>query len=178
MYFVTNLIWKTKVTAANNIFSAASTNSSNTLEESPRIIGGTKVVAGEYPWYTMLLSTNFGESLECGGSLIAEEWVLTAAHCLTQRFRNSAAVRVGALNAPYTQGDNGGQKVEFFRLRSIIAHPTYNSNTENNDFALLRLNGKATITPVPIDGNKLSDGYSTGKLQNCRLDITFSFYRQ
>mmetsp|Transcript_8845 Transcript_8845/g.11094 ORF Transcript_8845/g.11094 Transcript_8845/m.11094 type:complete len:199 (-) Transcript_8845:270-866(-) len=130
----------------------------------PRIIGGSPAEIDEYPWFTMLryASGNQDYNAGCGGMLISEEWVLTAAHCINSRFRNNGAVRVGAYKAPYRRGDNGGQAVEFFRLKSTIKHPNYNSRTENNDFALLRIDGISTITPVPLDNKDLSESYTTG----------------
>lgn len=136
-----------------------------TKDDKPRIVGGTPASKGEYPWFTMLryASGNFDFKIGCGGMLISEEWVLTAAHCINSNMMNNGAVRVGAFKAPYRQDGNGGQPVEYFLLKSIIVHPDYNSRTENNDFALLRLDGISTITPVPLDSSGLSDSYITGK---------------
>ena len=127
---------------------------------SGKIVGGTYAAAGTYPWFTML---TVNDEPYCGGSLVSSEWVLTAAHCMTDEFRNNGAVRVGAFAKPYTVGNNGGQDVELFNLQSIVENPSYNSNTENNDFALLRLDGTSSISPVSIDSSNLSDTYSNGK---------------
>lgn len=47
-----------------------------------KIVGGTKALLGEYPWLAMIFYSKT-EKHECGGSLINERFVLTAAHCLT-----------------------------------------------------------------------------------------------
>ena len=47
-----------------------------------RIVGGTKVGVGSYPWQVSLWNTRSNKHF-CGGSLVAERWVVTAAHCLT-----------------------------------------------------------------------------------------------
>lgn len=47
----------------------------------PRIVGGTDVVRGEYPFFVRI-DHNFFPS--CGGSLVAPDVVLTAGHCLPE----------------------------------------------------------------------------------------------
>uniref|UniRef100_A0A3Q4FXT1 Peptidase S1 domain-containing protein n=1 Tax=Neolamprologus brichardi TaxID=32507 RepID=A0A3Q4FXT1_NEOBR len=42
------------------------------------IVGGQDAPPGSWPWQVAL--SIFG-SLTCGGSLITDQWVLTAAHC-------------------------------------------------------------------------------------------------
>ena len=54
---------------------------------SGRIIGGTETSSNEFPWQVYLvMETNSGSRLVCGGSLIDSKWVLTAAHCLDQGY--------------------------------------------------------------------------------------------
>ena len=60
-----------------------------------RIVGGQYTGENQYPWYAMLflmiptldiISTHKGGRLRCGGSLITEKVVLSAAHCLYGEF--------------------------------------------------------------------------------------------
>ena len=46
-----------------------------------RIVGGTQVPPGRYPYFATLLR-EIGTTAYCGGSLIAPNIVLTAAHCI------------------------------------------------------------------------------------------------
>lgn len=45
----------------------------------PFIVGGADATLGQFPWQVYL---NIESTWVCGGSLILENWVLTAAHCV------------------------------------------------------------------------------------------------
>ena len=130
-----------------------------------RIVGGTYASAGDYPWFTMLTHYSWFFELRqgCGGMLVSPEYVLTAAHCINSNMINNGAVKIDAFSDPYTSSNNGGQYLEAFRLQTVTVHPEYSSSTENKDFALLRLDGTSTITPVPLDSSNVSDSYTTGE---------------
>ena len=48
----------------------------------PLIVGGTEAARNRWPWQVSL-QTSQGHHF-CGGSLINDQWLLTAAHCLTR----------------------------------------------------------------------------------------------
>jgi len=54
-----------------------------------RVVGGQEIVQGAWPWLAAVGSNSAGP--RCGGSLIADRWVVTAAHCFSDllvcRFR-------------------------------------------------------------------------------------------
>ena len=52
----------------------------NDLPEVAEIVGGKKAKKGEFPWQVGLKSP-WSKTPWCGGTLISDEWVLTAAHC-------------------------------------------------------------------------------------------------
>ena len=58
---------------------------------SSRIVGGIQAQKGEWPWQALLASP--GGAQFCGGSLIADKWVLTASHCLEGSSASQIVVR-------------------------------------------------------------------------------------
>lgn len=46
-----------------------------------RIIGGREVYENEYPWMASIISVNRSQVI-CGGSVINDRYVVTAAHCI------------------------------------------------------------------------------------------------
>lgn len=57
-----------------------------------RIVGGQTAEKGSWPWQAMLASR--GGSQFCGGSLVEENWVLTAAHCVHGSSEDRIVVRL------------------------------------------------------------------------------------
>lgn len=49
-----------------------------------RIVGGTNSSWGEWPWQVSLQVKLTAQTHVCGGSIIGQQWVLTAAHCFDE----------------------------------------------------------------------------------------------
>lgn len=97
-----------------------------------RIVGGTKAEPGEYPYYAQMDG--------CGGSLIAPNVVLTAAHC-NEEGRDE--VIVGGYERDKSDTDGAYLRT----CDKWIPHPDYQKvNAHNHDFALCLLN-----EPVNVD---------------------------
>jgi hypothetical protein len=111
----------------------------------PDILGGREAQPGAYPWQVALVSRfepNAFQGQFCGGSLIAEDWVLTAAHCTEGKEVSMIDVLVGA----HRLSDSG------VRIASaqIIPHPDYDPTQMDNDIALIRLSTPVTYTPISL----------------------------
>jgi trypsin len=96
------------------------------------IVGGQQSQPGEFPYYVDLGG--------CGGSLIAPDIVLTAAHCGDYKGYD---VLVGAFEAGETS--NGAVYREVSKYKK---DPNYNDYTSENDFALLKLQSPVTLSTI------------------------------
>ena len=71
------------------------------------IVGGEDAEIQDYPYQVALLSTGGwgGGYAYCGGSIINEYWILTAAHCVQGESASITGVRMGS-DATYAAGGN------------------------------------------------------------------------
>lgn len=104
-------------------------------------VGGTQSSVNEFPHMSAIGISEIGDILwQCGGSLISNEYVLTAAHCALNKVE-SMIVRVGDKNLQKT--DDGATPQEF-KVKRILIHPQYKKGLKYHDIALLQLSKKAT----------------------------------
>ncbi|GLH11247.1 Phenoloxidase-activating factor 3, partial [Gryllus bimaculatus] len=111
---------------------------------------GSEVRIGDFPYFAGLgYKTRTGDgktSWACGGALISENFVLTAANCArgSPSFGAPAKVRLGAVT--FREGEGAGPDAQELDVAQVILHPAYNASSTRNDIALLRLADSARLT--------------------------------
>ncbi|CAG0917115.1 unnamed protein product [Notodromas monacha] len=107
-----------------------------------KVVGGEDAAENEWCWQVALI--NSLNQYLCGGALIGKQWVLTAAHCVTNIVRSGDAiyVRVGDNDLTSKYGSLGAQTL---RVATTYIHHNHDSATLDNDVALLKLHGEAVL---------------------------------
>ncbi|KAJ2814045.1 hypothetical protein FBU31_007372 [Coemansia sp. 'formosensis'] len=124
----------------------------------PRIMGGSNAAKGAYPFVVYLYNAN--EKTYCGGSIISDTWILTAAHCIKTATANDISVFIGEIT--YNINPSQGAKVA-----EVHSHPQYNDQTMVNDISLLKLSKAITdknAGTISIDTTSVGDGIAVTAL--------------
>ncbi|CAH0727391.1 unnamed protein product, partial [Brenthis ino] len=101
--------------------------------QTPRVVGGGGAAAGAWPWQAALYRDG---DFQCGATLIAAEWLLSASHCFYQATEAHWVARLGALRrGAWPRGP--WERVA--RVRQVVLHPRYAPRGFRNDIALLRI---------------------------------------
>ncbi|XP_049588520.1 serine protease 33 [Syngnathus scovelli] len=117
---------------------AGQLNVCGTVQVNSRIVGGEAAPEGAWPWQISL--HNDGSHI-CGGSLINNRWVLSAAHCLTSTSSGRLTIYMGR------QSQFGNNPNEQRRnVARFILHPDYSPVTNDNDIAVLELASPVAFT--------------------------------
>ncbi|KAF0288945.1 Coagulation factor IX [Amphibalanus amphitrite] len=111
------------------------------IRQNARVVGGEDAARGQFPWQAGLVPRGSTRTF-CGGSLINNRYVLTAAHCTVSFSPSEIQVMLGDLRIGTS--DVGEQR---FSVQQIIEHPLYTSATGSGwDFSLLKLTRTITFT--------------------------------
>lgn len=111
-----------------------------------RIFGGTQATPGQFPYQVSLQNLAFQHF--CGGAIISDRWVITAAHCPNHKFMpGQLLIQAGSNNVDDRSG-------EIYHVHKIFYHDAYDFGALVNDIALLLtaqpIQMHTRAQPVPI----------------------------
>jgi len=110
-----------------------------------KIVGGIEAAPHSWPWQIAFLSSTGFQF--CGGSIISDRWIMTAAHCCAGRSASSVKVRVGAHNL-----NSNTEGAVNHDIERIVNHPQYSTRpSTNQDFCLLK-----TKTPINFNNRNVA----------------------
>ncbi|XP_015341579.1 plasma kallikrein isoform X4 [Marmota marmota marmota] len=117
-------------------------DSSICTKTNPRIVGGTNSSLGEWPWQVSLQVKLTSLSHLCGGSIIGNQWILTAAHC----FDGISLPDAWHIYSGFVKLSNITKETYFSRIKEIIIHQKYKISEAGHDIALIKLQAPLNYT--------------------------------
>ncbi|XP_050302337.1 trypsin-1-like [Anthonomus grandis grandis] len=150
------IIFTLMVFNAESITNFADIDCGQTLNErNAKIVGGEHAVEAEFPWLVSITrrGTHF-----CGGTLISNRYVMTAAHCLCTGSGNDQ-ISPSSIKVTISQHDLTNKNSNAFQIgiKSLKVHPEYSCNKVKNDIAILELEKivawTESVTPACLPDN-------------------------
>ncbi|KAM3614238.1 uncharacterized protein V6R79_011597 [Siganus canaliculatus] len=120
------------------------------LEADDKIVGGYECSKNSVPFQVSLFTGyNF-----CGGTLLSDEWVLSAAHCKT---KSNVEVRLGEHDIWEPEGTE-----QHIMSAKFIRHPNYDPRTQDSDIMLIKLSQPVALNdfvrPATLPSECASEG--------------------
>ncbi|CAH4035080.1 chymotrypsin-2-like [Pieris brassicae] len=110
-------------------------NISEAIDGDSRIVGGKDATPGMAKYQVSIRGHQGNQEWHsCGGSILNEEYVLTAAHCLYRKRANELSLVVGS-----HQINKGGER---YKIKKLVLHEKYSKPKIKNDIAIIQIQGK------------------------------------
>uniref|UniRef100_A0A8C5MWH1 Transmembrane serine protease 15 n=1 Tax=Leptobrachium leishanense TaxID=445787 RepID=A0A8C5MWH1_9ANUR len=129
-----------------------------------KIVGGTDAVPGAWPW---IISLYYNDRQVCGASLVNEEWLVSAAHCVYGRNLIPSAWK--AVLGLHSNLDLSGPQTVIRVIDQIVISPHYNRRTKDSDIAMMHMQFKVNYTDYiqPICLQETDQVFAEG--MNCSI---------
>jgi len=165
MKFLSFLLISTLATINANLLNVP--NCGTRPYSAAKIVNGQEAARGDWGWQVSL--TNNGRHF-CGGSLINDQWVISAAHCFQFPFpQPSQGVEIGLHNRFMKESYTVSRRISTLHL-----HESFSMQNMRNDIALLRLSSpvqfRNEIVPVCLPSRAVDITGRTGWLTGWGLD--------
>ncbi|KAM9114110.1 transmembrane protease serine 5-like [Pangshura tecta] len=126
-------VWQVRNSCASGRIVALKCSECGLRSRAARIVGGSDAPLGRWPWQVSLY---LNSRHVCGGSVVAHDWIVTAAHCVHnyRRPQVSSWLVFAGIIAHMSVPQQARVAVE-----KIIYHPDYDDRTHDYDIALVKL---------------------------------------
>ena len=117
----------------------------NIVQFGAGIVGGIDALINQYPWIVRVIARSGDQWYYiCGGTIISENYVLTAAHCIDAGYDEYAVI----------VGDHSNLKTETSQqtiaISQTIKHPKHDSSSVSHDFGLMKLQSRCQLSFFPL----------------------------
>uniref|UniRef100_A0A182MYF6 Peptidase S1 domain-containing protein n=1 Tax=Anopheles dirus TaxID=7168 RepID=A0A182MYF6_9DIPT len=106
---------------------------------------GTDAKAGHWPWHAAIFHRKANFEYACGGSILDQNTILTAAHCVSaahgEMQRNRISVHVGRLHL-----NMENEYTQTLEVAELIVYPGFTVHGVVNDIALIKLTTNITMS--------------------------------
>ncbi|XP_029794544.1 enteropeptidase [Suricata suricatta] len=110
-------------------------------EVSPKIVGGSNAKEGAWPWVVALY---YNDQLLCGASLVSNDWLVSAAHCVYGR--NLEPSKWKATLGLHMTSNLSSPHIVTRLIDQIVINPHYNKRIKDSDIAMMHLDFKVNYT--------------------------------